>query len=263
MTHILTLLLSAAFGLTSFSGTGGKRPACATAAPADTLRLMTYNIRGGVGMDNRRDHGRTARAISRGGADIVCVQEVDSMTRRSGRTFILADIARQTGMHATFSPAIDFDGGRYGIGMLSREKPLAVRRIALPGREEARTLLVCTFRDYIVACTHLSLTDSDRMASLDILRREARKSRKPFFLLGDWNDTPGSPFLQALGHDFRMLGETAEATFPADRPDERIDYVAIARKGSRRVCTLSSEVVPEPAASDHRPVIVLVDLGHR
>lgn len=75
-------------------------------------------------------------------------------------------IHRLTGMHPFFAPAIDYDGGKYGIGMLSREKPLDVRVVPLPGREEARTLFVADFPDYTFVGTHLSLTGDDRMASL-------------------------------------------------------------------------------------------------
>lgn len=82
-------------------------------------------------------------------------------------------------MFPTYAPAIDFDGGKYGVGMLSKEKPVSYRYIALPGREEERVLLWVEFERYIFCCTHLSLTPEDRMLSLPILRREAASAHKP------------------------------------------------------------------------------------
>ena len=47
------------------------------------LKVLSYNIRNGKGMDERADYQRTARAIRKYGADVVAVQEVDSATQRS------------------------------------------------------------------------------------------------------------------------------------------------------------------------------------
>lgn len=132
------------------------------------LRIMTYNVHNGVGTDGKTDYRRLANVIARDGADVVAVQEVDSATRRSGGRYVLGEIAREALMHDTFGAAIDYDGGRYGIGLLSRERPLSVHRVALPGREESRTLLVAEFDRYVVGCLHLSLTAQDRMASLPV-----------------------------------------------------------------------------------------------
>lgn len=251
MKRILTLLLAATLGHALLP------------AQTDSLRLLSYNVRNAVGLDGRRDPGRIGALIARSGADIAAIQEVDSLTRRSGHTDVLAEIGRAAGMHATFAPAIDYDGGRYGIGLLSREAPLRVRRIALPGREERRALLVCEFSGFTVACTHLSLTEADRMTSLDLLRRETRHAKKPFFLLGDWNDTPGSAFLQRLDKDFRLLNDTTQASWPADTPHDCIDYVAVTRKSGRHVTVLAAEVIPETRASDHRPLRVTVHIKRK
>ena len=45
----------------------------------------------------------------------------------------------------TFAPAIDFDGGKYGIGLLAKKTPIRVERMALPGREEARAMILVEF----------------------------------------------------------------------------------------------------------------------
>lgn len=148
----------------------------------NTLRIMSYNIRNGRGMDDMIDFRRTAEVINKVCPDVVAVQELDSVTGRSGGKDVLREIAGLTLMHHIYAPAIDYDGGKYGIGMLSKEKPLGYRYLSLPGREEARALLVVEFEKYIYCCTHLSLTEEDRMLSLPVIRQVAASTNKPFLL---------------------------------------------------------------------------------
>ena len=220
----------------------------------NTLRLMSFNIRNGRGMDNLADYQRTADAINRVCPDVVAVQEIDSMTGRSGQTDVLRELAERTLMHRMYAPAIDYDGGKYGIGMLSKKKPLGFRYLSLPGREEARALLIVEFEKYIYCCTHLSLTEEDRMLSLPIIEREAAAANKPLFIAGDMNAHPDSEFIKALQKNFVLLTNTKQFTFPADKPDETIDYIAAYAKDTTVFTRISSRVPEEPVASDHRPV---------
>jgi endonuclease/exonuclease/phosphatase family metal-dependent hydrolase len=77
-------------------------------------------------MDNKIDYSRVAKIISAVHPDIVAVQELDSATARSGNTDVLKEVANQCGYHYYFGPAISYDGGKYGVGVLTKEKPLNV-----------------------------------------------------------------------------------------------------------------------------------------
>lgn len=169
-----------------------------TAQAQEPLRLMTYNIKNGLGMDNVCSYQRIADAIKKAAPDVVALQEVDSVTNRSNHKYVLGEIAKLTDMSAYFASAIDFDGGKYGIGLLAKKSPIRVERMALPGREEARAMILAEFDSYIYCCTHLSLTEEDRMASLPLLRKFAKGSNKPFFLAGDFNANPESDFRGVL-----------------------------------------------------------------
>ena len=222
----------------------------------DYLKLMSYNVRNTKGMDGIRDLQRVANVIINEAPDVIAVQELDSMTTRSNQQYVLGELAERTQMHATYAPAISFQGGKYGIGILSQEKPLNIRTYPLPGREEARMLLVAEFENYFFACTHLSLTEEDRLASLEIIKNSVGKSHKPYFLAGDLNDQPDSKFIQALQQDFQMLTNIKKPTFPAPEPTETIDYIAAWKHGSNDFANLSAQVLEEPVASDHRPLSV-------
>lgn len=223
-------------------------------AASQQLRVMSYNVRNGVGMDNVRDHGRVADVIYASRPDVVAIQELDSVTGRSGGRYVLGELAAGTAMYPVYAPAIDFDGGRYGIGMLCRERPQSVSRLSLPGREEARALLIVEFPEYVVACTHLSLTADDALASTDIIRREAARYSKPFILMGDFNSQPGSAAIDSLQRDFRTVSPAGKPTWPADKPVDCIDYVMVANAPCLHVSRAA--VVADSVASDHRPVVV-------
>ena len=222
----------------------------------DYLRLMSYNIRNTKGMDGIHNIQRIANVIINEAPDVVAIQELDSMTTRSGQKYVLGELADRTQMHAIYAPAIDFQGGKYGIGILSRQKPMGIKIYPLPGREESRMLMVAEFKDYYFACTHLSLTEEDRLASLDIIKKSVPNSHKPYFLAGDLNDKPDSKFIQTMQQDFQVLTNIKKPTFPAPEPTETIDYIAAWKHRSNNFTNQSTQVLDEPMASDHRPLSV-------
>ncbi len=217
--------------------------------------ILSYNIRHGAGMDNVVDLDRTAEVINKTTPDVVGLQEVDNIVPRSNKVNQTQYLAEKCGMYGTFGRAIPLSGGAYGVAILSKEKPLSVRNTPLPGQEK-RTLLVCEFEDYVFACTHLDLVESNRLASVDIILEEAARWDKPFIICGDWNDKPESKLITQLKKSFVILNKTTGTesySFPADKPTSCIDYIATM---GRSVIRTGSRVVAEPAASDHRPVLV-------
>ncbi len=227
------------------------------------VRVMSYNVRHGQGLDEVLKPERIGQLLNRYALDVVALQEVDSCTERVDGRNLLQEWADQTGLHPTYAKAIPFQGGGYGVGILSKEQPLSVRRVSLPGREEPRMLLMAEFERYVFACTHLSLTEEDRMASLPIIQGEAQRAGKPFILAGDWNDEPTSPFLQQMRAHFDLANGAHSqeswnfsATFPADRPNVCIDYIGIYRPTSQGLIPSGlARPVAEKVASDHRPLM--------
>ncbi len=228
-------------------------------AHARDINVMTYNVRSGLGLDRLRTPERSAAVIAGIGPDIVAVQEVDSATRRSSNQFVLGEIAARTAMMPLFAPAIDHDGGRYGIGLLSRKAPISTKSIALPGSEEPRRLIIAEFDDFVAVCTHLSLTPADALASTDIIRREAASyAPKPFILMGDFNSVPDSEVIKRLKEDFVMIGKEGTPTFPADNPDRQLDYIMVANCPD--VYGHNVRVIADTISSDHRPVVATISI---
>ena len=226
------------------------------AAPG--LRLMSFNVRNCKGMDDDTWYERPQAVISDFGPDAVAIQELDSATVRSEGAYILGELADRTCLKATYGPAIEYQGGKYGVGILSRKAPLSVRNVALPGREEARTLLIAEFDDYFFCSTHLSLVKDDRMASIEIIAdafRQIESKGKPMYLAGDWNDTPDSDFLAGMKKYFDIVSDTSGSTLLGEDPGYTIDYIATwkgnAANGRK---LLDAGVLQTSIASDHKPI---------
>lgn len=229
----------------------------------DTLRIMSYNIRNCRGLDNIYDIQRTADVIRNSDADIIAIQEVDSVTRRSKGVDIADTLATLCKMHAYYSTAIEYDGGKYGVAILSRKKAIATYRAALPGREEKRTILIAEYPELTFACTHLSLNEEDRMASLEIIDSIAKECKKPFIIAGDLNDNPQSPFIKELSRNWKIIAPNEEPTFPADKPNVTIDYIAAIKECERDIESVDSKVIEEPTVSDHRPIVTTIIIKKR
>lgn len=227
----------------------------------NTVSIMSYNIRNAKGLDDVTDYQRIADVMLREAPDVIAVQEVDSVTARSKGVDVLQTLAEKTLMHRVYGASIVYDGGKYGLGVLSKERPLRHYSVVLPGREEQRQLLVVEFERFILGCTHFSLTEADRLQSVELIRREAAKLDKPFFVAGDLNAEPESEVLTTLQKDFALLNNPKQTTFPAHKPKQCIDYIAYYQKDNltkedRPFTVLSTWVTGEAVASDHRPVMV-------
>ena len=231
------------------------------------LKIMSFNVRHCVGMDGKLDIERTAARIRTENPDFACLQEIDRRTARVNGIDQPSELAQLTGLHATFAKAIPYRGGEYGILILSREKPRAVERMPLPGKEP-RVLLICEFADVVVATSHLSVgKDAERTASVPIIRSAFAKYSKPLFFTGDWNATPDSDLLAALGEFLTVKSETKCSTISKRRPlnglDGRphdmskfcIDYIACDRAHAAAFTVADAHVIEDRVTSDHMPIV--------
>jgi endonuclease/exonuclease/phosphatase (EEP) superfamily protein YafD len=78
-------------------------------------------------------------------------------------------------------------------------------------------------------------------------------------LAGDLNSAVSGAPVRALARRWRLsCGQEAAPTYPADAPQECIDHVLFRPADRWRV--LACQVLAEPVASDHRPVLVELEL---
>ncbi len=232
------------------------------------IRVLSYNIRHGVGMDGRMDLDRQARVIRRAAPDLAALQEVDDGTRRSKGAREALLLGRKTGLHGVFGKAMDYDGGGYGEGVLSRRPFLQVLRHGLPAARgyEPRALLETRVRsaeggpEILFFGTHLDhLAESQRVAQAKVINRvAARYGDMPMILAGDLNARPGSRTMREFFQAWTPSDRRRTPTFPADKPVEKIDWVLF--RPAWRWKVLEVKVLDEPLASDHRPLLVVLEL---
>lgn len=242
---------------------------CTASAPHATgstdapLRVVSYNIRHGRGMDNRVDLPRTATVLRTLAPDIVGLQEVDEHVTRSGGVPQADSLGRLLGMHAAFGAFMDYQGGRYGMGILSRHPIARAHPIRLPDGNEPRIALLVDVAlpggDTIsVVNVHFDWVGNDtlRFAQASALTRVLDTLRTPYILLGDFNDEPASRTLALFTARAREMKKPASDhfTFSSTEPNKEIDFI-FAAPASRWV-EATARVIDERVASDHRPVVV-------
>jgi len=240
--------------------------ACWAAEPV-RVRVLTYNIHHGAGMDGKIDLPRIAQVIKKAKPDLVALQEVDNKTTRAKGVDQAAELGRLTGMHVTFGKAMDYAGGQYGEAILSRYLLANIKVHELPFVKgcEPRAALAATIRvaadgpEILFVGTHLEHANKEvRLSQARALSDIIEKDSPPAILAGDLNAVPDSPPIKSLlEHWTDATADRPEPTFPSDKPRVKIDYVLFRPAGAWRV--VEKQVVDEPVASDHRPVLVVLE----
>lgn len=224
---------------------------------AQKVRVMSYNVRNGHGVDGVKDITRCTDIINDARPDVVAVQELDSMSRRN-KKYVLGEMAKQTGYYDYYHRTIPYRGGAYGIGILTREKALSVDFRPLPCRREPRGLLIVEMKKFYILCTHLSLNAQDRLTSVHIIRDIVSKLDKPVFIAGDMNATPSSAPIRAFKEYTQVLNDVNKFTIPSNNPRKCIDYILGA---NGRFKVKKDYVYSDVLASDHLPLYVDVKIS--
>jgi endonuclease/exonuclease/phosphatase family metal-dependent hydrolase len=223
-----------------------------------SFRVLTYNVRHCEGTDGKINYDRIAKIISDMNSDVVCLQELDSVVTRSGQKDQLKELSQRTGMYPYFGRSIDFEGGKYGTGLLTREKPLKTMTVPLPG-DEARSAAVAEFSDYVVISVHLDLQEDARVESAEILTDLAEEyGDKIVYLAGDFNEENRTgDFFTEMNKAWNIMS-SSDNTFSTDSPSKCIDFILT--KKNNNVESVQTNVVYSldsnnvDVASDHYPV---------
>lgn len=233
------------------------------------MKVMTYNIRHGEGMDGKLDLERIAEQIRQSNADIIGLQEVDNhWSERSDFKNQAKELAEMLDMHYVFGPNLNYPpeegqahNHQYGTAILSKYPILDSKNYKLTkltDDEEQRGLLEAQVYVaggevwfYVTHTSHLSSNVRARQVE-DIVEITSRHNNN--VLVGDLNATPNATEMQSLFQIYTDVWSVNHDglgyTYPADSPTKRIDYVLTSPR-----LNVSSSQVNHSLASDHLPLV--------
>jgi endonuclease/exonuclease/phosphatase family metal-dependent hydrolase len=229
-----------------------------------TVRVMTFNIHTGVGVDKKLDLQRIADVIIQERPDLVGLQEVDRGVRRTEGRDEIAELARMTRMDYAFGHNLDYQEGQYGIAILSKTLIQKVDHRKYENRREAerrgmlRVEVDIGGRTIDFATTHLDYQrDDGRLFETEQLLRFLADVKNPLIVVGDFNDEPVGSAYKLMSTKFvdSWVGSRAKGdgfSYPAEKPAKRIDYIFYRTSDSIRA--KKSWLVKTPA-SDHLPLM--------
>lgn len=233
------------------------------------LKVMSYNVHHcNPPETNKIDVDLIANVIRKQNPDIVAVQEVDVLTNRSGKIDQARLLSQKSGLeYYYFAKTMDYDGGQYGILILSKYPLSDTITYRLPStnpsKDEPRVLAVATIRllgnkAIRFGSTHLeAFNHQTRLEQAKEINKIAEKSSLSMIIAGDFNSRENSDVIQTLDKSFTRTCTQCANTFWEDGDSGAIDYVMYRPAGAFSV--KEHTVIDTEKASDHFPIISLFE----
>jgi endonuclease/exonuclease/phosphatase family metal-dependent hydrolase len=238
-----------------------------------SIRVVTYNIHHAnpPSAGSAIDVIAIANVIKQQNPDLVALQELDVNTTRSGSNLNqAAELGRLANMNYFFAKAINYAGGEYGVGILSKYPITSTSNTPLPTASgtngEPRTLATANItlpdgKKIVFASTHLDAQagDTNRVIQVNKIVELLQQEQAPVIIAGDFNAVPGTRVINALDAAFtRSCITGCGFTIPVNNPNKTIDFIAF--KPSNKFKVLEHKVIDEKYASDHLPVLAVLQL---
>ena len=249
------------------------------------LRVLSYNIHYGVGMDSNKDLKRIADVINRLNPDIVGLQEVADSN-------MTATISHLTDMIGVFGASTEKETPNlyhlldipvpesqlfYGDAILSKYPFRYLGNLSIPSASSSRYEAMCVDVNFSekygeetmvrFITTHFDYlrtigSEYARKAAIEVIETAFINDSLniPYILTGDLNATPLSAPLKLLEEKGWVIENAGKelATVPSISPQKQIDYVLVRPKKRWRIIDVS--VIEEELASDHRPILMTLEL---
>ncbi|HEY1065501.1 MAG TPA: endonuclease/exonuclease/phosphatase family protein, partial [Pirellulales bacterium] len=101
-------------------------------------------------------------------------------------------------------------------------------------------------------------SEDDRQGAIRLVNERAAAGSQPAVFAGDFNSTPGSRTIKTIGETWSQANKDEAATVPVDRPAKQIDFIFL--RPADRFKVAEFRVLNEPVASDHLPILAVVEL---
>lgn len=236
------------------------------------VKIMAYNIHHAnpPSKQDLIDIDAIVRTIEAQDPDLVALQEIDVNTERSGAGNQAEMIAEKLQMNVFFGKAIDYEGGEYGVAVLSKY-PISEQRVhRLPTAPETNgePRVLATVKVALPAnrfirfgSTHLDAQreNTNRLLQIEEIEKIASEEELPMIVAGDFNAPPGSEVINLLDKNFTRTCSNCEPTIPVINPVKAIDFIAYKPEGFFSV--EDHQVIEETYASDHLPIVSILRIN--
>ena len=238
-----------------------------------TIKLMSYNIRHGEGLDTILDLSRAAAIINSQQVDFVGLQEIDHFCTRTDSVNQIQLLAESTNMTGTFGKFMDYQSGAYGMATLTSLPIISSEVVSLPdGKYEPRSSIVQEIQiddtSIVFANVHFDWIDGEegsqnRLKQAQALVEHIDFTGKAAIILGDFNCTPNSPtmsFFKEQGFVFLDKG-TDNLSFQIGSKSE-IDHIIYRSSNEVHFSNKSIQLLKAPVTSDHRPLVAEITITY-
>ncbi|SFL85819.1 Metal-dependent hydrolase, endonuclease/exonuclease/phosphatase family [Gracilibacillus orientalis] len=231
------------------------------------IKVMTYNIHHGKGLDKKVNLHRICDVIANSNADIIGLNEVDRyFSKRSHFLDQTEYLTNELNYYGFFSPSLSLKPRKncvtrqYGNAILSRFPIHASNSYVFSNRlcfTEDRSILeaIIPLNDKLVHfyVTHLSLNPCIHNKQSEFI---INKAKRPAVIIGDWNMKMQSKRWRRVVEVYRDVWDSVEnpagLTYPSQNPRKRLDYMFV----SNDIKILDVQVNDfMPTASDHLPLV--------
>lgn len=227
-----------------------------------STRIMSYNV-GAFSKFMSNSTATVAAMIKEVEADVVGLNELDSVNLRHKVNQVAALAQELGGWNWYFGRAMDYKEGAYGNGVVVPKKTTIIDKyfvtLPKPADGEQRSIAVVETDKFVIGATHLQGGDMPQInVILNWVEKNYKNYEKPVFLVGDTNAIPSSDAIKTLTNSWTILSK-GENSVPVNQPTRCIDYVFHYKKSKAVTVTNGGTMTKfrtgDPTkTSDHLPV---------
>lgn len=231
------------------------------------IKVMSFNIRHGEGIDETSNLLGILRIIQEEKPDLVALQAVDSLVSEKKTQFQLRQLAVQTGMHYLYGVTDLSENGAQGVGLLSVwpfEKTQTINLPTNPGSDPK--ILLCglikhsrglTFRMCTARLEYASVLDRALQAAY--INRMLEESVQPVLLGMDMGAKPNEQPYFSFRKNWQDAGHgSLFQTWNEGLPGDRLDYIFALLNNKVRI-TNYKVIKSYPEVSDHFPIVATIE----